>query len=248
MKTVNAIRVGGAAPVTAGELSEARSATAEAPTAGVSAAGTGAPVIRLSAKSVRRKQRKRWLELVTQPRVCVAVLGLSVLLLGYAVYVGSKMIQKPTRAAREAASAVLLEAPVASAAQMEALRRDATLARSRLVADRGEFKAQLARIEAEARKRGWHVELTLLPAAPAPGGVADVIAYSSVMILTPVRPESPPGVRALTEWLDAIAELPKHAVVSGLVLAGNGSGPGLATVRAEVRVLGRNQNEETSKD
>lgn len=203
-----------------------------------------------SQSSQKRSQSRRgpagWIETATHPRACWAVVGVSIALLGFSARVGSDLAGHPRPSPRSAEVRPPNTGSDPEPSALDALRLDANHARSRLIGSRRELNSLLERIEGDAERRGWHVQLTLSPPIPSPGGVAELVTYPAVLQLSPSIPGKPPGFGALVEWLEGISALPRRAEVTGLTLSGHG--PRRGSARVELQVLGKKANEETAPE
>lgn len=191
-----------------------------------------------------RHRRPPWLEVVTSLRVVVAVGVVSVLLLSISGVVGSKFLGPRAHGAEEDATAALVGGPAIPEADLEVLRQQAERARARLLAGRQELRTVLERIENEARRRGWRVELSLSPPVNRPHGLDQVTAYPVALHLTPSGDDAPPGFRSLIDWLDGIPRSPRHAAVTGLSLRANGKGR--TALRVDLQVFGVMENDQAA--
>jgi hypothetical protein len=218
--------------------------------------GVGAAASAATLKEVRahpsvaeprvRRRRSQWVERFTSPRVCASVLGFSLLLLVVSGVVATKYLGQQTRGAEAEAMAALAGGPAIPSADLEEFRREAELAQSRLILDRQELKKVVERIEGDARRRGWQVELELLPPVNRPGGVQRLIAYPVVMKLSPARADTIPGFGSLIEWLDGVSADPRNAAVTALSLDVAGKRRGSA--RVEIQVLGWMVNDQAAPE
>jgi hypothetical protein len=214
--------------------------------------GVGATVSTARLKEVRaslskveprvRRRRSQWLERLTSPRVCGAVVGSSLLLLAISGVVAAKFLGQQTRGVRDESMAALSGGPAIASTVLEELRGEADQSRSRLIVDRLELKAMLERMAGDARRRGWNVEMTRSSPVSRPGGVGGLVAYPVVMQLSPARLDAIPGFGALVEWLEGISKDSRNATVTGLSLDAQGKRRGWA--RVEIQVLGTMVNDE----
>jgi hypothetical protein len=184
------------------------------------------------------------LEVVTSIRVVLAVCVVSLLLLGISAVVGSKFLRHRAQGAEKHAMEALAGGPAIPETDLEVLRQEAERARARLLPGRQELRMVLERIENEARRRGWQVELSLSPPVSRPHGLERVTAYPVSMHLTPAVEAKPPGFGSLIEWLDAIPRSPRHAAVTGLSMRGSGKGP--SSLRVDLQVFGVMENDQAA--
>jgi|JI9StandDraft_2_1071091.scaffolds.fasta_scaffold85426_2 hypothetical protein len=200
----------------------------------------------LPGASAGRRRRSPWLERLTSWRIGTTVVGISLVLWVISGVMASKFLGPRPRTVGDATMAALRGGPAIPSATLEALRQDAERARSRLIATRQELKSVLERMEGDARRRGWQVELSLSPPVHGPDGVEELIAYPVVIQLSPSRPDTHPGFGSLIEWLEGVSADSRSTKVTGVALRADGKR--LGVVRVEIQVFGGKVNDQASPE
>lgn len=187
-----------------------------------------------------RAERPNLFRSLSRPWLVASLLLLSLALLTWSYLARRASVPMPPRAlADDAPDPGTLPAP--EQVDLAPLRQTAGEALARLVANRDEFKALLARVETTAREAGWRPELTVSPPQPASASQPSLVAYPVDLQLLPARTNSPPRYTDLVRWLRRLATL--EPPVEVVLLRVKGDPAELGEIRVELRVLGRNPHE-----
>jgi hypothetical protein len=175
------------------------------------------------------------------------MLALSAILFGWSAATKSSVerlrLTLPTAPAEGTARTATQNATAISPAELQS-KLDERL--RRLVQSRDEFNTLLAEIEAEARRRGWSLEIDLEHPQPAPFGLRDLTLQNAAAELRPLASRSSTDFGQLMDWLDRVSALPRHAEIAGLRLLGDSTG--MTRIRVELHVLGRYKHEEAAPE
>ena len=210
---------------------------------GVAAAWVRPPMTDRTIPAPRGRARPiPWSERWTRPWVCVAVGIVSLALLGWNWAAQRVLATTPTAIPRmEAGTAIVNTDPITLEA-IAGLRQQIEQAASRLVKDRSEFRQHLAQIEADARRLGLRLELSVSPHLVGYGGHRELTAYPVTARISKGEGGTLEAYPALTEWIEGVVDSPRQIEVAGLRVNGTESGFLSAVVR--LRFLGRTTDED----
>lgn len=203
----------------------------------------GAATPRILAPNPRQSLRTRRSNLfhsLSRPWLAGPLLLLSLGLLTWSYLARRALVPASAHPTSEPAPGMVVLAS-SEPANLVPLRQTAREALHRLVANRDEFKALLARVEATAREAGWRPELSISPPQSAPAGHAWLVAYPVDLQLLPARTHSPPRYPDLVGWLRRLSTL--EPPVEVVLLRVKGDPTQRLEIRVGLRVLGRNPHE-----
>ncbi|MHB1308861.1 MAG: hypothetical protein ACYC23_17420 [Limisphaerales bacterium] len=194
--------------------------------------------------AVRRSRLVRWDERVTRRWVCVVVVSVSLVLLGWSVAARRVLAGHAVRGMVSSTESAGARSESISPASIADLRRAIESTSTRLVTGRAEFRGLLSRVEEFARQRGLRIDLTVSPPTPGVGGLEELTAFPATAQLAMIEGKDRDAYLALTGWLEDLAGLPRRAEVTSLRV--NGTESGFLSAKVEFRFLGQTAHDEAA--
>lgn len=207
---------------------------------------TLSPPQRSPVRTVSRTERV--IHAITRWNVAVPVLIGAVLSLGWSL---AFRLPDPHRTLSAHARALPVK-PVpgqepATPERVTELRRQVQEASDNLCRKPEELGQLLSRLELGARQAGWHLEATIRPALPSPGGLKELTLHPVVLQLEDTgegAASAASSYHRLLGWFQLVSSLPRRAEVVSIQL--RSTGPGLRKAQVELHLFSLNSREETA--